>query len=103
MKNYNFSIQINDNPIPTACPLCGNETNPNIGAELFLDNLVVCRECGEKNSEMLAGLLTLADVARLFTSRDCNCKDLSKYAVEFTRREDSFGELWFASQDGGVL
>ena len=81
-----FLIQINSNPIPNNCPLCGNETNPNIGAELFLDDLVVCRPCGERHSENLASLLTLADASRLFSTSESN-----------------YGLLWQEASFGGGL
>ena len=74
MKNPKLIIKLNDNPIPNLCPLCDTETNPNIGAELFLidtDN-VVCFDCAEQHAPVLAALVTFADLARLFQVSESN-------------------------------
>ena len=76
-------IKINDNPIPNLCPFCNTETNPNIGAEIFVagTNNVVCLECAEKHAPILAGLITFAEVSRLFQTA-----------------ENAFGEKWEKAQ-----
>lgn len=76
-------IKLNDNPIPNLCPLCQTETNPNIGAEIFLENTdkVVCFDCAERHAPILAGLITFADLSRLFQTAESN-----------------FGEKWEKSQ-----
>lgn len=65
-------IRLNENPISNVCPLCDTETNPNIGAELFLADTeqIVCLECGSKHAPILAGLLTFADLSRLFQTAE---------------------------------
>jgi hypothetical protein len=74
-----FAIRINENPLPNECPLCTGKTNPNIGAELFLDGTdqIVCFDCGLLHSPLLAALVNMADGARFFV-----------------RYEDEFSEEW---------
>ena len=68
----NLIIKLNENPMPHDCPLCGNQTNPNIGAELFLADTerIVCFDCAEPHAPILACLITFADLARGFQMRD---------------------------------
>lgn len=81
--NTNLIIKLNQNPLPNLCPLCGKETSPNIGAEIFLidTDKVVCFECAEYHAPILAGLITFADLSRLFQTS-----------------EDSFGLKWRDAQ-----
>jgi hypothetical protein len=80
----NLAIKLNSNITPEPCPLCGQATNPNIGAELTLADcdLVVCRDCGRKHAPALAALLELAWLA-----------------LDFTLCERDFGDLWRASNE----
>lgn len=84
MSKNNLIIKLNDNPIPNDCPICGQQTNPNIGAEIFLENTdkVVCFDCAEQRTPILASLLTFADLARIFHVA-----------------EDSFGKKWEAKNN----
>lgn len=61
------------------CPFCEKPTNPNIGAELMLSDLVVCRDCGLERAPALVALLHLGEAANLFNQ----C-------------ENDFGENWLA-------
>jgi hypothetical protein len=65
-------IKLNENPTPNDCPLCGNQTNPNIGAELFLADTerIVCFDCAERDAPVLACLITFADLSRAFQMKD---------------------------------
>lgn len=74
-----LSIKLNTNPTSEPCPLCGNPTNPNIGAELALADcdLVVCHDCGRLHAPLLVGIL-----------------DLSFSAREFAFAEKNFGLMW---------
>ena len=67
-KSADLIIKLNDNPIPNLCPLCDRETNPNIGAEIFLaeTDKIVCFDCAEIHSPILAGLITFGDLSRIF-------------------------------------
>ncbi len=66
MQSHNLIIKLNQNAMPNDCPLCGVETTPNIGAELFLAETesVVCFECASKHAPILACLITFADICR---------------------------------------
>ncbi len=68
----NLIIKLNENPTPNDCPLCGNQTNPNIGAELFLADTerIVCFDCAERDAPVLACLITFADLSRGFQMKD---------------------------------
>jgi ribosome-binding protein aMBF1 (putative translation factor) len=79
-----LAIKMNDNPISEPCPLCGEATNPNIGAEIMLADcdLVVCRECGNMLAPALSALLELASAAR-----------------EFVLHEQDFGRVWQAMRE----
>jgi hypothetical protein len=63
-----FAIRINDNPVPNDCPICDKQTNPNIGAEIFVDGTeqIVCFDCALLNCPLLASIINLADAARFF-------------------------------------
>jgi hypothetical protein len=65
-------IKLNQNAIQTPCPLCGNPTNPNIGAELMIENTgdVVCRSCGYEQVPHLIAILNLGESARFFTNSE---------------------------------
>jgi hypothetical protein len=67
-------IKLNENPTPNDCPLCSAKTNPNIGAQLFLDNTeqTVCFDCGLLYSPILASLVNMADAARFFIEYEQN-------------------------------
>jgi hypothetical protein len=67
MKN-NLIIKLNENPLPNLCPLCGLETVPNIGAELFLakTDSIVCIDCASEHAPVLAILASFNDFSRLF-------------------------------------
>ena len=60
-------IKLNDNPNPNACPFCQVQTNPNIGAELFLagTNMTVCFGCASKRAPILAGLIAFENLSRI--------------------------------------
>lgn len=77
-----LAIKLNDNPAAEPCPLCGGETNPNIGPELTLADApqVVCHACGLEHAPALVALLTLAFVAR-----------------DFYLCEQDYGDLWRAA------
>jgi hypothetical protein len=79
----NLAIKLNSNPNPEPCPLCGEMTNPNIGAELTLaDNmLVVCRPCGQRHAPTLTALLTLGFIA-----------------TDYHLCEQDFGQMWQAAR-----
>ena len=70
----NLSIKLNQNPAPNDCPLCGKETNPNIGAEIFLADTdeVVCFDCAEVHAPVLANLIAFADLSRIFQISEFN-------------------------------
>jgi hypothetical protein len=80
----NLAIKLNSNPNPEPCPLCGQETNPNIGAELTLaeNELVVCRDCGLTHAPLLVSLLTLGFLA-----------------TDYSLCERDYGDLWQASRE----
>ncbi|MDQ4119877.1 MAG: hypothetical protein M3209_00235 [Acidobacteriota bacterium] len=65
-------IKLNDNAFPSDCSLCGNPTNPNIGAELMIEgtNDIVCRSCGYSIAPHLVALLNLGESARFFTNSE---------------------------------
>jgi hypothetical protein len=65
-------IKLNANAIPTNCPLCGNPTNPNIGAELMIEGTteIVCRSCGYEHAPHLIAILNLGESARFFTNSE---------------------------------
>ncbi len=83
-KSADLIIKLNENPMPNDCPLCDNQTNPNIGAEIFLDGTdkVVCFDCAEYHAPLLAGLITFADLSRIFQTS-----------------ENNFGEKWSEKQN----
>lgn len=102
---FNLTIKLNSNPLPNDCPLCGEQTNPNIGAEIFLaeTETIVCIECAGKHSPVLACLVTFNDLARQFqalvnpTIADhLAFSELSKLTV---RAEEMHGEKWTESQE----
>lgn len=66
MSKPNLIIKLNDYPLGNECPLCGQLTNPNIGAELFTADTdeIVCLDCGMKHAPILSCLITFADFAR---------------------------------------
>lgn len=76
-------IKLNTNLVPNDCPFCRKETNPNLGADIFLagTNTVVCYECACKQSPILAGLITFSDISRLYL-----------------QAENNFGEQWESEQ-----
>ena len=93
-------IKLNENPMPNDCPLCGEQTNPNIGAELFLAGTesIVCIDCGSKHAPLLACPITFADMSRWFQSNDnpvladfLNFAELSNLTE---RAENRFGAKW---------
>ncbi len=101
----NLTIKLNTNPLPNDCPLCGLETNPNIGAELFLDQTekIVCIECAGKHSPILAVLATFADMSRWFQETEnpvladfLNFAELSKL---LQNAEAMFGANWTDAQN----
>lgn len=77
-----LAIKMNDSIAPSLCPLCGRETNPNIGPELTLavNTQVVCHDCGRDQAPALVTMLELASIA----------EDLSLYVRDY-------GERWRAS------
>lgn len=77
-------IKLNENPIPNDCPLCRKETNPNIGAEIFLagTNQVVCFDCASRRSPVLASLIAFSDLSRMYQ-----------------QAEENFGEKWQNNQN----
>jgi hypothetical protein len=75
------------------CPLCGNETNANIGVEIVCDesNLPVCRTCAITHAVDLAYLLSLADAARLLaiSERDFGVKVENNFSwTNFSERDN---------------
>lgn len=99
-KTANLIIKLNQNPIPNDCPLCGQLTNPNIGAELFLadSDQIVCFDCGGNFSPVLACLITFANIARDFQFIEnpiiadyLTFAELSKITAQ---TENRFGEIW---------
>ncbi len=104
MKN-NLIIKLNTNPLQGDCPLCGELTNPNIGAEIFLADTdsIVCVGCAGKHAPVLACLITFNDLARQFQTLDnptiadhLAFSELSKLTV---RAEEIFGDKWADSQE----
>ena len=79
-----LAIKVNSNPISEPCPLCGQPTNPNIGAELTLaDNeLVVCHDCGREHAPLLVALLTFGFIA-----------------TDYHLYEQDFGQMWQAARN----
>jgi hypothetical protein len=75
-----LKIKVNTDPTAGPCPICGETTNPNIGAELFLDDddLIVCRGCGIIYSPVLVDLLELGDSARSYISHENDFGSLSE-------------------------
>ena len=93
-------IKLNTNPLPNDCPLCGNQTNPNIGAEIFLAGTenVVCFDCAEIHSPLLASLIVFAEMSRSFQQIETpalgdflNFAHLSRLAQN---AENAFGAEW---------
>jgi hypothetical protein len=75
MKNLTkpvLVIKLNANAIPTDCPLCGNPTNPNIGAELMIEGTteIVCRSCAYEITPNLVALINFSGAARFFTNSE---------------------------------
>lgn len=68
----NIAIYLNSNPTAEPCPICGKATNPNVGAELFLegDDAIICRDCGFEHAPVLTGLVELGDAARRFAEAE---------------------------------
>lgn len=98
-------IKLNENPTPNNCPLCGNETNPNIGAEIFLTETdeVVCLDCVALHSPIIACLATFNDMSRGFQEIEnpvlgdfLNFAHLSRLTQD---AENTFGAKWEESQD----
>lgn len=103
MKN-NLIIKLNENPLPNPCPLCGEQTNPNIGAELFLveTDTIVCLDCASEHAPVLAVLISFNDFSRLFHEsgesigrRMETYFGLSKMLIE---AENEFGAKWTDAQ-----
>lgn len=106
MSKINIIIKLNQNPHPNNCPLCNRLTNPNIGAEAFLENteLIVCFDCVEKYSPILACLITFADFAREFPEQPQkplpqDFLRLGELANLQKRAEEKFGALWTELQN----
>ena len=105
MKNHNLIIKLNDNPTPNDCPICGRKTNPNIGAELFLENTetVICQKCGMKYAPVLACLISFADFSRdLDIDRKPTIGELICFAELselFQFAETKFGNRWANEQE----
>lgn len=93
-RSFELIIKLNENPHPNDCPMCGEITNPNVGAEIFLAETesVVCLECASKHAPILAGLLTFADLARLFQTAETMFGETWEKKLEFRRIPmNSFG------------
>jgi hypothetical protein len=96
-------IKLNKNINPNDCPLCGEITNPNIGAELFLagSETIVCLDCAMKHAPILACLLTFADISRVITVEKPILADLLTFAELselHQRAEEIFGAKWEQSE-----
>lgn len=93
-----LTIRLNTDPMPNDCPLCKTEVTPNIGAELFSGESVVCLDCGMKYAPILAALLNFADFSRLFhESGEPLGKRLETYfhlSKFFVESENKFGDKW---------
>lgn len=98
-------IKTNNNPMPNNCPLCNRQTNPNIGAELFLENTdqIVCLGCATKQAPILACFIAFADYSRfLEDGKEIKIGDLlflSELSGLFQKAEISFGEKWANEQE----
>ena len=45
-----LSIRLNNSVMNDPCALCGELTKPQVGAEVFLGDALVCHRCGEKHA-----------------------------------------------------
>ena len=54
-----LAIKLNNTQVEGHCALCGAPVDPPVGPALFLAHSweAVCRECGEKQAPILAGML----------------------------------------------
>ncbi|SRR5579883_2334482 len=61
-----LAIQLQAEPVPDACALCGQTTLPDDGPQLVTATGTgrVCRHCGRKYAPSLVSLLDLADTAQ---------------------------------------
>lgn len=96
MNNAKLAIKLNENPVAESCPLCGQETNPNIGAELMLadEDLVVCEDCGKLYAPVLQSLLKLGFFATDYHLCKQDYNDM--WGATYYHLEQDFGVKWQA-------
>ena len=68
MERTNLCIKWNNAATNDPCAVCGRRTDPQVGAELFIEGTweLVCTDCGEKYAPKLVELRQLVQTHKRF-------------------------------------